>query len=72
MNNARNFNGTNRTLNNNNVNNTNQVGAVSNLPHQKGNAYMTEEQTFSLLLSTMMEARRNKRYGRDCSDFERD
>lgn len=30
-NNAWNFNGTNRTLNNNNVNNTNQVGAVANL-----------------------------------------
>lgn len=32
---------------------------------------MTEERFFSLLYSTMIEARRNKRYGRDCSDFER-
>lgn len=33
---------------------------------------MTNEQAFSILLSTMMEAMRNKRYGRDFSDFERD
>lgn len=32
---------------------------------------MTEERIFSLLYETMVEARRNKRYGRDCSDFER-
>jgi hypothetical protein len=32
---------------------------------------MTEERVFSLLYDTMVEARRNKRYGRDCSDFER-
>jgi len=32
---------------------------------------MTEEKFFSLLYATMMEARKNKRYGRDCSDFER-
>lgn len=32
---------------------------------------MTEERFFSILLDTMVEARRNKRYGRDCSDFER-
>lgn len=31
---------------------------------------MTEERIFSLLYDTMVEARRNKRYGRDCSDFE--
>lgn len=33
---------------------------------------MTNEQAFSILLSTMMEAMRNKRYGHDFSDFERD
>jgi hypothetical protein len=32
VNNAWIFNGTNRYLNNNNVNNANQVGAVTNLP----------------------------------------
>ena len=32
---------------------------------------MTDERFFSLLYDTMTEARRNKRYGRDCSDFER-
>ena len=32
---------------------------------------MTEERILSLLYDTMVEARRNKRYGRDCSDFER-
>lgn len=32
---------------------------------------MTEEKFFSLLYATMIEARKNKRYGRDCSDFER-
>ena len=31
VNNAWNFNGTNRYLNNNNVNNANQVGAIANL-----------------------------------------
>ena len=31
VNNAWNFNGNNRSLNNNNVNNANQVGAVANL-----------------------------------------
>lgn len=31
---------------------------------------MTNEQEFSILLSTMMEAMRNKRYGHDCSEFE--
>jgi len=31
VNNAWNFNGTNRNLNNNNVNNANQVGAIANL-----------------------------------------
>ena len=71
MNNAWNFNGTNRNLNNNNVNNTNQVGAVSKLLKRKKYAYMTEERIFSLLYDTMVEARRNKRYGRDCADFER-
>lgn len=72
MNNAWNFNGTNRNLNNNNVNNTNQVGAVTNLHKQQETLReMTEEKFFNLLLQTMLEARRNKRYGRDCSDFER-
>lgn len=32
---------------------------------------MTEEKFFSLLYDTMIVTRRNKRYGRDCSDFER-
>ena len=72
MNNAWNFNGNNRNLNNNNVNNTNQCGAVTSLSKQKETLRtMTEEQVFDHLLQTMLEARRNKRYGRDCSDFER-
>ncbi len=69
VNNAWNFNATNRTLNNNNVNNTNQVGAVTNL---RNYAYMTDEQLFAILLHTMRSARRSKRYGRDCAEFERD
>ncbi len=32
---------------------------------------MTEERFFALLYDTMVEARRKKRYGRDCADFER-
>ena len=32
---------------------------------------MTEDKIFDHILQIMMEARRNKRYGRDCSDFER-
>lgn len=31
---------------------------------------MDEERFFAMLLNTMREARRNKRYGKDCSDFE--
>ena len=63
------FNATNRNLNNNNVNNTNQVGAVTNL---RNYAYMTDEQLFTILFHTMRSARRSKRYGRDCAEFERD
>lgn len=33
---------------------------------------MTDEQLFSLLLNTMRAARRSKRHGQDCSEFERD
>ena len=67
MNNAWIFNGNNRNLNNNNVYNAYQVGAVTNLQ----NHAMTEEQIFALMMQTMREARKNKRYGRDCSEFER-
>ncbi len=68
MNNAWNFNATNRNLNNNNVNNAYQVGAVTNLL----GTLMTDEQFFSILLRVMREARRGKRYGRECADFEAD
>lgn len=68
MNNAWNFNGTNRNLNNNNVNNVNQVGAVTN----SLKTLMTDEKFFSLLLRVMREARRNKRYGRESLAFEED
>ena len=67
MNNAWIFNGTNRNLNNNNVNNRYQVGALTNL---QDNA-MTDEQIYTFMLATVRNARRNKRYGRDCAEFER-
>jgi len=66
VNNAWIFNGTNRNLNNNNVNNANQAGAVTNLH----TTLMTDEMVFSIMLRTMRETRRNKRYGRDCAAFE--
>ena len=66
-NNAWIFNGTNRNLNNNNVNNTNQVGAVTNLSNT---LTMTDEQIFSIMLATMFTTRKNKRYGRDSVEFE--
>ena len=66
-NNAWIFNGTNRNLNNNNVNNANQVGAVTNLPNT---LTMTDEQIFSIMLATMFTTRKNKRYGRDSAEFE--
>ena len=61
------FNGTTRYLDNNNVNNRNQVGALTNL---QDNA-MTDEQIYTFMLATVRNARRNKRYGRDCAEFER-
>ncbi len=70
MNNAWNFNGNNGNLNNNNVNNANQVGAVTILPKTVF-TLMTDERFFSIMVQTMFNARKNKRYGRDSADFER-
>ena len=69
MNNAWNFNGNNRNLNNNNVNNTNQCGAVSKLL-KTIITLMTIVRFWNILLDTMFTARKNKRYGKDCAQFE--
>ena len=70
MNNARIFNGNNGTLNNNNVNNANRSQAVTNLPSSRKRFYMTDIDFFSLLLRTMLNTRKCKRYGRDAMAFE--
>jgi len=69
VNNAWNFNGNNRNLNNNNVNNTNQCGAVSKLL-KTIITLMTIVRFWNILLDTMFTARKNKRYGKDCAQFE--
>ena len=67
---ARNFNRNNGNLNNNNVHNRNRRQAVAILP-LLSNKMMNEEFFIKWLIDSMIDTRKNKRYGHDSIEFER-